>query len=85
MKWFRPAGPLFMPASAMGWLLCSGALAFCVNTFWVIDRPSHSISDTLYGIFPFWVPAPADASDRSVFANVGTSSSFRGRGQKTTF
>jgi hypothetical protein len=22
-----------------------------------IDRHSHSVSDTLYGIFPFWAPA----------------------------
>jgi len=57
MRWFRPAGLLFFPASAIGWALCLGALAFCVNTFWAIDRHSHSVSDTLYGIFPFWVPA----------------------------
>jgi hypothetical protein len=37
--------------------LCLGAAAFCANTFWAIDRHSHSVSDTLYGIFPFWVPA----------------------------
>jgi hypothetical protein len=55
-QWFRPAGPLFMPASALGWLLSSAALAFCVQVFWAIDRHSHSVTDTLYGIFPFWVP-----------------------------
>jgi hypothetical protein len=54
--WFRSAGPLFMPASIAGWLLCGAALAFCVRVFLVIDRHSHSVSDTLYGIFPFWVP-----------------------------
>ena len=37
--------------------LCAAALAFCVNTFEAIDRHSHSVSDTFYGIFPFWVPA----------------------------
>jgi hypothetical protein len=57
MRWFRPAGLLFMPASAMGGLLCAGAIAFCVNTFFAVDRHSHSVSDTLYGIFPFWAPA----------------------------
>jgi len=25
--------------------------------FWAIDRHSHSVSDTLYGVFPFWAPA----------------------------
>jgi hypothetical protein len=24
--------------------------------FIAVDRHSHSVSDTLYGIFPFWVP-----------------------------
>jgi hypothetical protein len=57
MRWFRPIGLLFVPASPTGWLLCAGALAFCGNTFWAIDRHSHSASDTLYGIFPFCVPA----------------------------
>ena len=44
MTWFRPMGLLFRPA-------------FCVNTFIAIDRHSHSASDTLYGVFPYWVPA----------------------------
>ena len=57
MRWFKPAGLFFIPASVTGWLLCAAALAFCVNTFEAIDRHSHSVSDTLYGIFPFWVPA----------------------------
>lgn len=57
MRWFRPAGLLFVPASVTGWVLTAGALAFCAQVFWAIDRHSHSVSDTLYGIFPFWVPA----------------------------
>jgi hypothetical protein len=57
VRWFKPAGLLFVPATTMGWLLCIGALGFCANTFLAIDRHSHSVSDTLYGIFPFWVPA----------------------------
>ena len=32
-----------------------GALAFCAQVFWAVDRQSHSVSDTLYGIFPFFV------------------------------
>ena len=31
------------------------AVAFCVNVFLAIDRHSHSVSDTLYGVFPFFV------------------------------
>jgi peptidoglycan/LPS O-acetylase OafA/YrhL len=30
-------------------------LAFWVNVFLAIDRHSHSASDTLYGIFPYYV------------------------------
>ncbi|MGZ3304859.1 MAG: hypothetical protein ACXU8U_03275 [Asticcacaulis sp.] len=31
-------------------------IAFCVNVFIVIDGHSHSVSDTLYNVFPYWVP-----------------------------
>jgi hypothetical protein len=57
MRWFKPTGLIFVPASAIGWLLCVGVLGFCVNTFLAIDRHSHSVSDTLYEIFPIWAPA----------------------------
>jgi len=33
------------------------ALVFCVQVFKAVDRHSHSASDTLYGIFPYVVPA----------------------------
>ena len=56
MRWFRPLGPLFLPVSVMGWVVTLAAVAFCVNTFIAIDHHSHSVSDTLYGIFPFWAP-----------------------------
>ncbi len=32
-------------------------LAFCVQVFMAIDHRSHSVSDTLYGIFPYIVPS----------------------------
>jgi hypothetical protein len=31
------------------------ALAFCVNVFLAVDRHSHSVSDTLYGVFSYFV------------------------------
>lgn len=55
--WFRPMGLLFRPASPAGWLLSLAALAFCVQVFIAVDRHSHSVSDTLHGLFPFWAPA----------------------------
>jgi hypothetical protein len=56
MRWFKPFGIVFLPVSPMGWLATLLPAAFCIQVFLAIDRRSHSVSDTLYGIFPFWVP-----------------------------
>ena len=56
MRWFRPMGLLFVPVSVAGWVVTLLAIAFCVHIFLVVDRHSHSVSDTLYNIFPFWAP-----------------------------
>lgn len=56
-RWFKEWGWFYAPVSAMGWLAMLVTLTFCLNTFAAIDRHSHSVSDTLYGIFPYWVPA----------------------------
>ena len=55
-RWFRPFGWVYLPSSAAGAIVTVMAAAFCVNVFIVIDRHSHSVSDTLYGVFPFVVP-----------------------------
>ena len=54
--WFKPWGWTYRPASAQGAVITLLAFAFCVNVFVAVDRNSHSVSDTLYGIFPFVVP-----------------------------
>jgi hypothetical protein len=56
MQWFKPAGIFFVPRSAAGWLSFVLALAFCAQVFWFVDTHSQSVSDTLYGVFPFWAP-----------------------------
>jgi len=56
MRWFRPLGAFFVPVSIAGVVITLAAAAFCVQVFWAIDRYSHSVSDTLYGIYPFWLP-----------------------------
>ena len=56
MSWFKPFGFLYRPASIAGWLISLLAVAFCVQVFLFVDGRSHSVSDTLYGIFPYWVP-----------------------------
>jgi hypothetical protein len=55
--WFKSWGWIHRPISLIGVLLVLVVLAFCVQVFLAVDRQSHSVSDTLYGIFPFVVPA----------------------------
>ena len=56
-RWFASWGWVHRPVSWQGYSLVLLAAAFCVNVFLAVDRHSHSMSDTLYGIFPFVVPA----------------------------
>lgn len=56
-SWFKPWGWIYLPMSWHGYLACLITLAFCVQVFIAVDRQSHSVSDTLYGIFPFVVPS----------------------------
>ena len=51
--WFRPWGWFFRPVSAAGWVASLLALVFCVQVFVAVDRHSHSVSDTFYGVFPY--------------------------------
>ena len=55
--WFTRWGWIHRPTSWQGALLALLTAAFCVQVFLAVDRHSHSASDTLYGIFPFVVPA----------------------------
>ena len=55
--WFKPWGWIYRPVSLAGFVLVALAVVFCLQVFVAVDRHSHSASDTLYGIFPFWVPA----------------------------
>ena len=55
-RWFVAWGWVYRPVSWEGAVVVALALAFCVNVFLAVDRRSHSVSDTLYGIFPFVVP-----------------------------
>jgi len=56
MPWFRRYGWFHVPVSAAGALVTIGALAFCVQVFLAVDSRSHSVSDTLYGVYPFIIP-----------------------------
>ncbi len=56
MRWFQPLGFIYVPVSIMGCVITVVATAFCLNVFLAVDARSHSVSDTLYGVFPFWGP-----------------------------
>jgi hypothetical protein len=51
-RWFKPWGWIYRPVSWQGLVLVFLVLLFCVQIFIVVDARSHSVSDTLYGIFP---------------------------------
>jgi hypothetical protein len=55
--WFKPWGWIYRPISWQGILIALLILAFCVQVFLAVDGHSHSVSDTLYGIFPYVIPA----------------------------
>jgi len=52
--WFKPLGWFSVPVSVPGTLLWLAAAAFCLTVFLAVDRHSHSVSDTFYGIFPYF-------------------------------
>lgn len=57
LKWFKQWGWLYLPASVPGVAIAAAILLFCVQVFFTVDRKSHSVSDTLYGVFPFFTCA----------------------------
>ncbi len=53
-QWFKCCGWFYLPTSVPGWTLTLLAALFCLQVFVAIDRHSHSATDTLFGIFPFF-------------------------------
>jgi hypothetical protein len=56
-RWFAPWGWVHRPVSWPGAALVLAVLVFCAQVFLAVDRHSHSVSDTLYGIFPYVIPS----------------------------
>ena len=54
MSWFQMWGWIYRPISIAGWLLLALCCAFCVEVFLAVDRHSHSVSDTMFGVFPYF-------------------------------
>jgi hypothetical protein len=55
-NWFKPWGWIYRPIAWQGFGLVALAAAFSAQGFIAVDRHSHSVSDTLYGVFPYIVP-----------------------------
>ena len=58
-KWYRKHGWVHLPTSLEGLVIDLAALIFLITVFTAVDRNSHSVSDTLYGIFPYFVATVA--------------------------
>ena len=54
-NWFKRFGWFFVPVSVPGAVVSFLAILFCLTVFQAVDRHSHSVSDTLYSVFPFFV------------------------------
>ena len=52
--WFKKWGWVYRPDTIVGWVLTIVAFAMIAWVFVIVDRHSHSVSDTLIGTFP-WV------------------------------
>ena len=54
-SWFKRCGWLYVPVSVPAVLVWVFGLIFCATVFLAVDRHSHSVSDTFYGVFPYFV------------------------------
>jgi len=57
MNWFKKAGFVYLPFSIIGFVLYIVTLVFCLTVIMAANRNSHSVTDFLYGIFPYLVSA----------------------------
>ena len=51
---FTRVGWFYLPCSLAGAVLCFLAAGFCATVFVAVDRHSHSASDTLHGVYPYF-------------------------------
>ena len=53
---FKEMGLFYRPASLTGWAATGLALAFCAHIIFFFASHAHSVTDMLYGMFPFVAP-----------------------------
>jgi len=55
MKWFKKSRLIHKPNTWQAYVLYLLAILFLITVITAVDRDSHSVSDTFYGIFPYFV------------------------------
>jgi hypothetical protein len=53
ISWFRNWGWIYRPVTIAGWLIVALCLVFCGQVFLAVDQHSHSVSDSMVGVFPY--------------------------------
>ena len=53
--WFSDKGWFYTPKTWQGYLCLLVLVIFNFPVFLAVDSASHSISDTLYGVFPYLI------------------------------
>ncbi len=56
-EWFKECGWVYVPVSWQGALFSLLAFLFCLYVFYVVDQDTPTITDTIFGSFPYWVSA----------------------------
>lgn len=51
--WFRRTRYWYRPCHLIAWLILILAGIFCATVIVAINRHTHSVSDLLYGVFPY--------------------------------
>jgi len=54
MKLFRKTRFAHIPATLAGYVVWLLAAVFLATVFIAVDKDSHSVSDTFYGVFPYF-------------------------------
>ncbi len=52
-RWFKKLGFIYFPNNLKGYLITGFIILFCIAIFLAVDGNSNSVSDTLYGVFPY--------------------------------
>lgn len=54
--WFEKRGWVHVPIILHGWVILLLGVLFGLNVIFAVGMRAHSVSDMLYGTFPFLVP-----------------------------